>query len=295
MDGSTYAGAAALITAGDPAELIERAALLEAAGSHRSDVLVRVAVLQEQATAADAVAREAVATAAGAAAARGRGARRGAGRRGVRARAGRRTVGPADPAADRAGLGPAAARGPDRCAGGRRPRRAGDPPGRRPAAHAPAALGQPEPGRRRRHVGRRDRDRRRHGLPRPALRLGRRRHERPRPGARPGRGRHRVRLQWADPVRLRAGRHLDPAQQPRPVRGPAQGGQQRAAGRGPRLLGGRPVRPGHASATWRSTSATARSCRRRRAGTSSRCRPCGGRTTRVRCVRAPDDSLGGRG
>jgi peptidoglycan DL-endopeptidase RipA len=64
MDGSTYAGAAALITAGDPAELIERAALLEAAGSHRSDVLVRVAVLQEQATAADVVAREAVATAA---------------------------------------------------------------------------------------------------------------------------------------------------------------------------------------------------------------------------------------
>jgi peptidoglycan DL-endopeptidase RipA len=65
MDGSTYAGAAALVTAGDPAELIERAALLEAAGSHRSDVLVRVAVLQEQATAADVVAREAVATAAG--------------------------------------------------------------------------------------------------------------------------------------------------------------------------------------------------------------------------------------
>ena len=63
MDGSTYAGAAALITAADPAQLIERAALLEAAGSHRSDVLDRVTVLQEQATAADAVAREAVATA----------------------------------------------------------------------------------------------------------------------------------------------------------------------------------------------------------------------------------------
>jgi peptidoglycan DL-endopeptidase RipA len=63
MDGSTYAGAAALITAGDPAELIERAALLEAAGSHRSDVLDRVTVLQERATAADAVARETVATA----------------------------------------------------------------------------------------------------------------------------------------------------------------------------------------------------------------------------------------
>jgi peptidoglycan DL-endopeptidase RipA len=63
MDGSTYAGAAALLTAGDPAQLIERAALLEAAGSHRSDVLDRVTVLQERATAADAVARETVATA----------------------------------------------------------------------------------------------------------------------------------------------------------------------------------------------------------------------------------------
>jgi peptidoglycan DL-endopeptidase RipA len=63
MDGSTYAGAAALITAADPAQLIERAALLEAAGSHRSDVLDRVTVLQERATAADTVARETVATA----------------------------------------------------------------------------------------------------------------------------------------------------------------------------------------------------------------------------------------
>ena len=51
------------ITAGDPGQLIERAALLEAAGSHRSDVLDRVTVLQERATAADAVARETVATA----------------------------------------------------------------------------------------------------------------------------------------------------------------------------------------------------------------------------------------
>jgi cell wall-associated NlpC family hydrolase len=65
MDGSTYSGAAALISAADPAELIARAALLEAAGSHRSDVLDRVVVLQEQAAAADVVAREAVATAAG--------------------------------------------------------------------------------------------------------------------------------------------------------------------------------------------------------------------------------------
>jgi cell wall-associated NlpC family hydrolase len=57
MEGSTYAGAAALITAGDPGELIERAALLEAAGSHRSDVLEVVTVLQEQAQRAEAVAR----------------------------------------------------------------------------------------------------------------------------------------------------------------------------------------------------------------------------------------------
>jgi cell wall-associated NlpC family hydrolase len=60
MDGSTYAGAAALITAGDPGELVERAALLEAAGSHRSDVLDTVTVLQEQAQRAEAVARATV-------------------------------------------------------------------------------------------------------------------------------------------------------------------------------------------------------------------------------------------
>jgi cell wall-associated NlpC family hydrolase len=60
MDGSSYAGAAALITAGDPGELIERAALLEAAGSHRSDVLDTVTVLQEQADQADQAARTAL-------------------------------------------------------------------------------------------------------------------------------------------------------------------------------------------------------------------------------------------
>jgi cell wall-associated NlpC family hydrolase len=57
MEGSTYSGAAALITAADPAELIERAALLEAAGSHRSDVLDLVTVLQEQATVTETLAR----------------------------------------------------------------------------------------------------------------------------------------------------------------------------------------------------------------------------------------------
>ena len=51
MEGSTYTGAAALITAADPGELIERAALLEAAGTHRSDVLGTVTVVQAQATA----------------------------------------------------------------------------------------------------------------------------------------------------------------------------------------------------------------------------------------------------
>ena len=57
MQGSTYSGAAALITAADPGELIQRAALLEAAGGHRSDVVDRVTVLQQQATAAEAAAR----------------------------------------------------------------------------------------------------------------------------------------------------------------------------------------------------------------------------------------------
>jgi cell wall-associated NlpC family hydrolase len=64
MQGSTYSGAAALITAADPGELIQRAALLEAAGGHRSDVLDRVTVLQQQATATEALARTTLAEAA---------------------------------------------------------------------------------------------------------------------------------------------------------------------------------------------------------------------------------------
>jgi cell wall-associated NlpC family hydrolase len=60
MEGSTYPGAAALLTAAGPGELIERAALLEAAGSHRSDVLVQVTVLQQEATATEEVARTAL-------------------------------------------------------------------------------------------------------------------------------------------------------------------------------------------------------------------------------------------
>jgi len=63
MQGSTYPEAAALLTAGDPGQLIERAALLEAAGAHRSDVLDTVTVLQQQAAAADEVARTTLASA----------------------------------------------------------------------------------------------------------------------------------------------------------------------------------------------------------------------------------------
>ncbi len=63
MEGSTSPGASALLTAGSPSQLIERAALIEAAGSHRSDELDRVTVLQQKARAADVVARTAVADA----------------------------------------------------------------------------------------------------------------------------------------------------------------------------------------------------------------------------------------
>jgi peptidoglycan DL-endopeptidase RipA len=63
MQGSTDAGAAALLTFGDAAQLIERAALLEAAGAHRSDVLDAVTVAQAQAARSDAVARSALAQA----------------------------------------------------------------------------------------------------------------------------------------------------------------------------------------------------------------------------------------
>jgi cell wall-associated NlpC family hydrolase len=63
MQGSTYPGAQALLTAATPGEMIERAALLEAAGGHRSDVVDRVTVLQQQATATEAVARTTLAEA----------------------------------------------------------------------------------------------------------------------------------------------------------------------------------------------------------------------------------------
>ena len=63
MEGSASPGASALLTAGSPSQLIERAALLEAAGSHRTDVLDVVTVLQQKARAADIVARTALADA----------------------------------------------------------------------------------------------------------------------------------------------------------------------------------------------------------------------------------------
>jgi peptidoglycan DL-endopeptidase RipA len=60
MQGSTSPGAAALVTAEGPAQLVERAALLEAAGGHRVDVVAELTVLEQQATAADDAAQVAV-------------------------------------------------------------------------------------------------------------------------------------------------------------------------------------------------------------------------------------------
>jgi peptidoglycan DL-endopeptidase RipA len=60
MQGSTNPGAAALVTAEGPAQLVERAALLEAAGGHRVDVVAELTVLEQQAAAADDAAQTAV-------------------------------------------------------------------------------------------------------------------------------------------------------------------------------------------------------------------------------------------
>jgi cell wall-associated NlpC family hydrolase len=60
MQGSTSAGALALMTSGGPAELLERAALLDAVGEHRVDVVAQLTVLEEQATVADQAAQQAV-------------------------------------------------------------------------------------------------------------------------------------------------------------------------------------------------------------------------------------------
>jgi cell wall-associated NlpC family hydrolase len=64
MRGSTAPGMTALLSAGGPAELIERAALLDAAGVHKTDVVGELAVLEVQADAADEVAQQAVGEAA---------------------------------------------------------------------------------------------------------------------------------------------------------------------------------------------------------------------------------------
>ena len=60
MQGSTNPGAAALVTAEGPAQLVQRAALLEAAGGHRADVVAELTVLEQEAAAADEAAQVAV-------------------------------------------------------------------------------------------------------------------------------------------------------------------------------------------------------------------------------------------
>jgi cell wall-associated NlpC family hydrolase len=57
---STYAGAQSLITSGSPAELVERAALLDAAGAHRTDEVADFTVARQRADEADAAAQAAL-------------------------------------------------------------------------------------------------------------------------------------------------------------------------------------------------------------------------------------------
>jgi cell wall-associated NlpC family hydrolase len=63
MSHSTFDGAAALVTSGTPAVLVERAALLDAAGTNRTEELARFATAHAQADAADAAAQSSLATA----------------------------------------------------------------------------------------------------------------------------------------------------------------------------------------------------------------------------------------
>jgi cell wall-associated NlpC family hydrolase len=56
MQGSTHAGAASLVDVEGPAQLLERAALLDAAGAHRGDQVSTFAGARQQADAADAAA-----------------------------------------------------------------------------------------------------------------------------------------------------------------------------------------------------------------------------------------------
>jgi hypothetical protein len=64
MLGSTSPLMQALLTSGGPAQMLERAALIDAAGHGRSDVLDQIAVVQQQAADTSAVARTALAQAA---------------------------------------------------------------------------------------------------------------------------------------------------------------------------------------------------------------------------------------
>ena len=64
VQGSTSPTLEALMTADGPAQMMERAALLEAAGAHRGDVVVAFGAAEQQATAADAAAQDALAQAA---------------------------------------------------------------------------------------------------------------------------------------------------------------------------------------------------------------------------------------
>jgi cell wall-associated NlpC family hydrolase len=63
VQGSTSPGMSAVLGAGGPAEMLERVALLDAAGRHEVDVLAQVTVAQQEAAAADAAARTALAAA----------------------------------------------------------------------------------------------------------------------------------------------------------------------------------------------------------------------------------------
>jgi cell wall-associated NlpC family hydrolase len=63
ISGSTSPGMQSILTAGGPAQMLERAALLDAAGNHRADVVAQVTVAQQAAAAADAAAQTALATA----------------------------------------------------------------------------------------------------------------------------------------------------------------------------------------------------------------------------------------
>ncbi|MBB3676459.1 cell wall-associated NlpC family hydrolase [Modestobacter versicolor] len=64
LQGSTSPTLEALMTADGPAQMVERAALLEAAGSHQGDVVVQVTAAEQSATAADAAAQTALGQAA---------------------------------------------------------------------------------------------------------------------------------------------------------------------------------------------------------------------------------------